>query len=112
MLNLKIKDKVIIKNNLENVLQKLDFQQYDIDNMKNLIGTIHKIHYIFTCDLDKEKYAILDFECGTSIPIQCLELINNKCNVEDCKFNIDGKCDINNTVENLGINCTDAYFPV
>lgn len=59
-----------IKDNLCEELEKLGFEAYYIENMRELIGTKQKAFTIWE-DTDKQKYVSIDL-C-IEIPIQCLE---------------------------------------
>lgn len=62
-------DKVIIKDNLIKVLNKLDMC-YDEEAFRELIGTEQKVYSIW--ESGNQKYATIDLCVET--PIQCLEI--------------------------------------
>lgn len=69
----KINDYVIIKNNLSEELTKLDFEEYCIKSMQQLVGTKQKIYSLWVEKDTQQQYATVDL-C-VEIPVQCLELI-------------------------------------
>lgn len=69
----KINDYVIIKNNLSEELTKLDFEEYCIKSMQQLVGTKQKIYSLWVDKDTRQQYATVDL-C-VEIPVQCLELI-------------------------------------
>ena len=74
---IKVNSKVIIKSNLCDELEILEFDKYDIASMRELIGTTQKVFAIWEDEDSKQKYATIDL-C-MEIPLQCLEeLQSNK----------------------------------
>ena len=69
---MKVGDKVIVKNNLENELRRLTFDEGICKNMsKRFVETEQEIFSLWT-DVDGQEYATVDLCC--EIPVQCLEV--------------------------------------
>lgn len=70
---MKVGDKVIIKNNLEEELLKLEFDNETSRGMaKKFVGTTQKVFDLWI-DEDGQEYATVDLCC--EIPVQCLEIV-------------------------------------
>lgn len=70
---MKVGDKVIIKNNLEEELLKLEFDNETSKSMaKKFVGTTQKVFDLWI-DEDGQEYATVDLCC--EIPVQCLEIV-------------------------------------
>ena len=69
---IKINDTVIIKDNLTEELMKLDFEEYCVENMKELIGTIQTVYSLWVDEDTNQQYTSIDL-C-VEIPVQCLEI--------------------------------------
>ena len=70
---MKIGDKVIVKNNLREVLRKLTFDETTCEAMEaRFAGTICEVFNLWKNE-DGQEYATVDLCC--EIPVQCLEVI-------------------------------------
>jgi len=67
---IKVNSKVIIKSNLCDELEKLEFNKYDIESMRELVGTTQKVFALWEDKELKQKFATIDL-C-VEIPLQCL----------------------------------------
>jgi hypothetical protein len=70
--DMKVGDKVIVKDNLESELRRLEFYEDTCKNMsEHFVGTEQEIFALWTDD-DGQEYATVDLCC--EIPVQCLEV--------------------------------------
>lgn len=70
---MEIGDKVIVKDNLREELQKLKFDKATCENMaEHFVGTKQEIFDLWKNE-DGQEYATVDLCC--EIPVQCLEVI-------------------------------------
>lgn len=70
---MKIGDKVIVKNNLEEELLKLTFSKETSERMvEHFVGTEQEVFALWTNE-DGQVYATVDLCC--EIPVQCLEIV-------------------------------------
>ena len=77
MLEMKVGDRVIIKNNLEDELRKLNFDEFSCTSMaEKFVGTEQEIFCLYTDEETGQIYATVDLCC--EIPIQCLEAIRKE----------------------------------
>lgn len=71
---MKIGDKVIVKDNLEEELLKLTFDEETSRSMAvHFVGTEQTIFGLWTDKNDGQEYATVDLLC--EIPVQCLEVV-------------------------------------
>ena len=72
-MNMKIGDKVIVKDNLKEELCKLTFDESTCECMaEHFVGTKQEIFALWKNE-DGQEYATVDLCC--EIPVQCLEVI-------------------------------------
>lgn len=70
---MKIGDRVIVKNNLEEELLKLTFGKETTKRMaEHFVGTEQEVFALWTNE-DGQVYATVDLCC--EIPVQCLEIV-------------------------------------
>ena len=73
---IKVGDSVTVKDNLVEELSKLEFEDYVIETMKELIGNNYFVYDIWIDEDNRQRYATVDL-C-LEIPIQCLEKYEGK----------------------------------
>lgn len=70
---MKVGDKVIVKDNLEEELIKLTFWEETAKGMaERFVGTKQEIFALWTDDESGQEYATVDLCC--EIPVQCLQV--------------------------------------
>lgn len=71
---MKIGDIVIVKNNLEEELLKLKFDEITSKSMaERFVGTKQEIFQLWTDEESGQEYATVDLCC--EIPVQCLRKV-------------------------------------
>ena len=71
---MKVGDKVIVKDNLEEELLNLEFNNEISKSMAEaFVGTTHKVFALWTDEYNGQEYATVDLCC--EIPVQCLEIV-------------------------------------
>ena len=71
---MKVGDIVIVKDNLEEELLKLEFDEITSESMaERFVGTKQEIFQLWTDKDSGQEYATIDLCC--EIPIQCLRVV-------------------------------------
>lgn len=71
---MKIRDSVIVKDNLKSELKRLTFDEITCEDMaEKFIGTKQEIFDLWIDEESGQEYATIDLCC--EIPVQCLELV-------------------------------------
>lgn len=73
---MKVGDKVLVKDNLKEVMERIGFEKECIENfVPRFVGTVQEIFSIWHSDDSDTDYATVDLCC--EIPLECLEAVSS-----------------------------------